>query len=73
MTVEADAPATAADAASDSLLSMFQESKLEVEDLSLIVRMAGEVELADLLEELQTLALALGIDSVAPPEYAIAA
>lgn len=68
--------ATGADAsasASDGLLSMFQESKLEVEDLSLIVKMAGEVEMADLLEDLQTIAIALGIQRDAPQELALAA
>lgn len=55
------AEAAAEGGADGALLSMFQESKLEVEDRSVIVELAGEVEMADLLEDLHTLALALAL------------
>lgn len=50
----------AADPLAGDLLNMFQTTKLEVEDLSVIIDLAGEVEIDDLLEELHTVALALG-------------
>lgn len=54
----------------DGLLGMFQESKLEIEDLSIIVDLAGDVEMSDLLEDLHTLAAALGITIGAQQELA---
>ena len=44
----------------DALLNMFQTTQAETEDRSVILELAGEVELGDLLEELQTVALAIG-------------
>jgi hypothetical protein len=46
---------------SDALLSMFSSSKEEEVDNSIVLELAGNVELADLLEDLQTLAAAMGI------------
>ena len=40
---------------------MFQESKVEAEDLSILTDLAGDVDLDDILEELRTLRAALGI------------
>jgi hypothetical protein len=46
---------------SDALLNMFSASKEEAVDNSIVLDLAGDVELADLLEDLQTLAAAMGI------------
>lgn len=54
-------PAPAAAAGSDALLSMFQESKSEIDDLAVLVDLAGDPDLDDILEELRTLRAALGI------------
>ena len=54
-------PAPAADTGTDALLSMFQSSEGGVSDRSAVLDLAGDVELADLIEELQTLSSALGI------------
>lgn len=55
-------PAAAAPAGgTDALLSMFQESKVAAEDLSILTDLAGDVDLDDILEELRTLRAALGI------------
>ena len=54
-------PAPAAAAGTDALLSMFQESKEVVDDLAVLVDLAGDPDLADILEELRTLRAALGI------------
>jgi hypothetical protein len=65
--VAADGPADVAvapagePAGADALLQMFQDAKHEEEDRSMFVEMAGDVELADLMEDLQTTAAALGI------------
>jgi hypothetical protein len=48
-------------AGGDALLQMFEEAKHEGEDRSMFVDMAGDVDLADLMEELATTAAALGI------------
>jgi hypothetical protein len=53
--------AAAAPDATDSLLSMFQSGEDEETDRSVIVELAGDVDLPDLLEELHTLAAAMGI------------
>ena len=58
---EAAAEAPAAAAGSDALLSMFQENKDEVNDLAVLVDLAGDPDLDDILEELRTLRAALGI------------
>jgi hypothetical protein len=55
----------AAPDASDSLLSMFQSSDDEVSDRSVIIDLAGDVEIADLLEDLHTLAAAMGVNVTA--------
>jgi hypothetical protein len=66
--VPAEAPGT------DALLSMFQESKTEVNDLAVLVDMAGEADIDDILEELRTLRAALGItDSYDEEDFAAAA
>jgi hypothetical protein len=58
----AEAPAPAAEAApTDALLSMFQSSEGGDDDRSVLIEMAGDVELADLLEELNTLAAAMNV------------
>lgn len=46
----------------DALLSMFQSTEARGEDRSVPLDLAGEVDLADLLEDLHTMAAALGID-----------
>lgn len=60
-----EAPAEAAEAApaagADALLSMFADSKEEVDDLGVLVDLAGDADLDDILEELRTLRAALGI------------
>lgn len=45
----------------DALLSMFQTTEAVGADRAIIIELAGSVELDDLLEELQTVASALGI------------
>jgi Rieske Fe-S protein len=61
----AAAPAAAApgevDLSADSLLNMFQTTQMELEDRSAVLELAGDVEIDDLLEELQTVAVALGV------------
>ena len=55
------AAAPAADPlAGGDLLNMFQTTSIEAEDLSVIIELAGDAEIDDLLEELHTVALALG-------------
>jgi hypothetical protein len=54
-------PAPAAAASSDALLSMFQTTREEANDLSILVDLAGDSDLDDILEELRTLRAALGI------------
>jgi hypothetical protein len=58
--VAEEAATEAADPLSSDLLNMFQTTQIEAEDLSAILDLAGEVEIDDLLEELHTVALALG-------------
>ena len=73
----AEAPAAEAPAAaapnSDALLSMFQESKEETSDLSVLVDLAGEADLDDILEELRTIRAALGITDAFDEEADFAA
>jgi hypothetical protein len=52
-------------AGTDALLDMFATTGLEGEDKSALLDLAGEVDLDDIIEELQTVAAALGI-SCAP-------
>jgi hypothetical protein len=68
---EASAPAEAPAAAppppappaesDNTLLSMFEAAKMETEDLSVLTELAGDVDLSDALEDLYTVAAALGI------------
>ena len=56
--------ATAAPAAGqggDALLNMFQTTQIEEVDRGAVLELAGDVELADLLDDLQTVATALGL------------
>jgi hypothetical protein len=46
----------------DALLSMFQADDSENEDRSVVLELAGDVDLADLLDDLHTLAAAMGIE-----------
>lgn len=71
--VEAAAPAPAAAPNSDALLSMFQETKSAVDDLAVLVDLAGETDLDDILEELRTLRAALGITDAYDEEADFAA
>jgi hypothetical protein len=54
---ETEAPA---DPLSTDLLNMFQTMQVEQEDLSVVLDLAGDVDLDDLLEDLHTVAAALG-------------
>ena len=68
------AAAAPAGAGSDALLSMFAESKTESEsDLTVLVDIAGETDIDDILEELRTLRAALGITSAYDEEEDFAA
>ena len=69
--VEAAAAAAPAPAAvgTDALLSMFETTKEEAEDNALLLDLAGDAEIDDLLEMLQTVAAALGIDTSTPALY----
>ncbi len=58
--VAAEKAEAAADPFAGDLLNMFQTTKIEAEDLSVVLELAGDVEIDDLLEELHTVALALG-------------
>lgn len=55
--------AASADPTSGNLLNMFQTTQIEQDDLSAILELAGEVELDDLLEDLHTVAAAMGINA----------
>ncbi len=62
--IAAPEPTPAADplaGGTDALLSMFQSTESEAEDRSIFLDLAGDVEIDDLLESLQTVAAALGI------------
>jgi hypothetical protein len=67
----AEAPPAAA-SGGDALLSMFQASQSEVDDLSVLVDLAGDADLDDILEELRTLRAALGITDAYEEELAAA-
>jgi hypothetical protein len=61
-----DAAAGGADAlGGGDLLSMFQSTQVESDDRAALLELAGEVEIDDLLEDLQTVAAALGIKPAA--------
>jgi hypothetical protein len=55
--------AASADPLGGDLLNMFQTTQIEQDDLSVILELAGEVDLDDLLEELHTVAAALGCNA----------
>jgi hypothetical protein len=57
----APAPAPEALPSTDSLLSAFQTTEGADDDRSVLLEMAGDVDLADLLEELNTLSAAIGV------------
>jgi len=61
--LQAEEKAASADPTSSDLLNMFQTTQIEQEDLSAILELAGEVELDDLLEDLHTVAAAIGINA----------
>ncbi len=54
------ATAAGADGAEASLLHMFEATQVEADDRSALLDLAGDVELDDLLEDLQIVAVALG-------------
>jgi hypothetical protein len=65
---EEPTPAPVADplaGGADALLSLFQEDDGGGEDRGALLDLAGEVEIDDLLEDLRTVAVALGINSSA--------
>lgn len=69
----AEAPAATGAPGTDALLNMFHESKDEVDDLSVLVDLAGEADLDDILEELRTIRAALGITDTFDEEEDFAA
>jgi hypothetical protein len=58
--VAAEKAEASADALGGDLLNMFQTTQIEQEDLSVVLDLAGDVDLDDLLEDLHTVAAALG-------------
>jgi hypothetical protein len=58
---EVQPPAPEPASAGDALLSVFQSSDSSESDRSVLLDLAGDVELADLLEDLNTLAAAIGV------------
>jgi hypothetical protein len=70
---DAAAPPTAAAPAAatgtDALLSMFETTKVQAEDNTALLELAGDAEIDDLLEMLQTVAAALGIDTSTPAQF----
>ena len=64
---KAGEPAAAPDpfGGTDALLNMFQTTQAEAEDRSVLLDLAGDVEMDDLLEELHTMAVALGLSVAA--------
>jgi hypothetical protein len=62
----AAAPESApAAAGGDALLSMFSSTETLESDFHVLVDLAGDVDMDDLLEQLHTVAAALGIDATA--------
>ncbi len=47
--------------AGDDLLNMFSTTELEEDDRSMLLSLAGDVALGDLVDDLQTIATALGV------------
>jgi hypothetical protein len=54
------------------LLNMFQTTQIETDDLTVLLDLAGDVDVDDLLEDLQTIAAAMGCNLVTAEEYAAA-
>ena len=52
---------------------MFQATEQEMDDRSVLVNLAGEVEIDDLVEQLLTTAAALGVDLAARTDAELAA
>jgi hypothetical protein len=52
------------------LLNMFQTTQIEQDDQTVLLDLAGEVEIDDLLEDLQTTAAAMGCNVAAEEAYA---
>jgi hypothetical protein len=52
------------------LLNMFQTTQIEQDDRSILLALAGEVEIDDLLEDLQTTGAAMGCDAATEEAYA---
>jgi predicted DsbA family dithiol-disulfide isomerase len=71
--VVAAAPPAAQAPGTDALLSMFQETKSDVNDLAVLTDLAGETDIDDILEELRTLRAALGITDAFDDDLAAAA
>lgn len=67
-------PPAAAPAASnsDALLTMFQSTESESEDLTILADLAGETDIDDLLEELRTIRAAFGITDAFEEDLAAA-
>jgi len=71
--LSAEEPAAASgDSLSSDLLNMFQATRIETEDVTVLLDLAGDVELDDLLEELRTVAVALGCKLPGDEEMAAA-
>lgn len=66
-------PAAAAAPGTDALLSMFQSTEAAADDLTVLVDLAGDPDLDDILEELRTLRAALGITDAYDDEELAAA
>ncbi len=58
---EGDAGAEPAPDGADALLNMFQTTQVEGDDREVLIKMAGDVELTDLVDEIGTVAAALNI------------
>lgn len=69
----AAAPAAAEAPGTDALLSMFQSTESKVDDIAVLVDLAGDPDLDDILEELRTLRAALGITDAYDDEELAAA
>jgi hypothetical protein len=68
-----EAPAAPEASNSDALLSMFKDTRAEVDDLGVLTDLAGETDIDDILEELRTLRAALGITDAFDDDLSAAA
>jgi hypothetical protein len=59
----AETPVAPEASSTDALLSVFQTTQPEAEDITKLLDLAGDVAIDDLLEDLHTIAAALGIDT----------